>query len=408
MITSTSNIAEYLPALPLPRVFLLYGKAKLLFQPEERLFQWWFGNQQRIQCIESTGSASNAQKNAKEALQALKDTFFKPVIIFDKGESSNALAIFDYNLPNFEILEAMDNPKEVEYALCNPEASVESIWYPLLEGEAIAEPPAIWREPKFLGNYGEAFLQWLCRHPERHGMEPLADLKLDDFTIDIPQPEGHYRLCHQFFPLAWLDIERGDNVWQATPGGALDGIDADELYILYDKEDMALMEVSGKVWESMLVMQPSKVKPIIIDVKSYEAWATNLLGKDFREKILTCFDYYKDALSELFDNGSYALKLTYARAAVSEEETFPLGGIGGEWSIIRVVIPGSLYQTIKFRCDEKFKECYEGRLVTVKIGDQEFDLGKIFYCAASTDIPVAIDISQGITVTVGKVVDDSQ
>lgn len=253
MTTSNLNISTDLPALPLPRVFLLYGKAdqfrqKLLGQ-NKTLFQWRFGAQQRIDCIGSADDPKITQEMAKAALKALKGKPFKPVMIFDQGESCDALEIFDYNLPDFAIIEAADDPEEVEYVLCNPEASLESIWYPLLEGEAIAEPPAIWRDPKFLGNYGEAFLQWLRHHPERHGMEPLADLKLNDFTIDIPQPEGYYRLAHQFFPLAWLDIKRVNDSWLAKPGGALDGVDSDELSILHDNESIVLADMPGDIWE---------------------------------------------------------------------------------------------------------------------------------------------------------------
>ena len=372
MTISTSNIAEDLPALPLPKVFLLYGKAKLLFQPEERLFQWRFGKQQRVQCIESTDDANNAQKKAKEALQALKYSFFKPVIIFDKGESSNALEIFDYNLPDFAIIEAADDPEEVEYLLCNPEASVEAIWYPLLEGEAIAEPPAIWRDPKFLGNYGKAFVQWLRRHPERHGMEPLVDLKLDDFNIDIPQPEGHYRLAHQFFPLAWLDIERGGDAWQATPGGALDGIDADELYILHDKKDMALAEVSEKAWKMRLdIPDPVNLPKTGVFIK------------------------FIDIVKNVVNDDVYGL--LQLPAAASSTENSPISLIRSdknyECTITNELIPGNdRYQFLCCRFNDDGTNNFEGTIAYCKIGDKTYKLGKIVNGSVKGFIPIDINL----------------
>jgi|GEM_PF-1625556 len=399
MITSTSNIAEDLLVLPQPKVFLLYGKAKLLFQPEERLFQWQFGKQQRVHCIESADDTNNSQKKAKEALQALKDTCFKPVIIFDKGESSNALQIFDYNLPDFAILEVEDDPEEVEYALCNPEASVEAIWFPLLEGETIAEPPAIWRDPKFLGNYGDAFLQWLRRHPERHGMEPLADLKLDDFTIDIPQPEGHFRLGHQFFPLAWLDIVRGSDGCQARPGGALDGIEADELYILHDNMDMALTEVSGNVWDYLLGAKDNGLSPILGKSKWIDPSTEAVKGPS---KLKQAQDWLIDFIVR------DPIKIAFASDGRHNEGGFgPYELLGGDSCLTVEYIPDDpAWKIIKVKFSEHRIAEFQGRRMAVGIAGIRYDLGEVNWRGiAEGEIPGDLDLAQLDYVYYGKPLD---
>lgn len=354
--------------LPLPEVFLLYGQAKSFFNHQERLFQWAFGTQQRIQCVEDIPTT-------QAILLSLKNKPFMPVIIFDEGEAECIKDIIDSELPIFSIIDAEDEPNIAEYALCNPEVMVESVFYSLLDGEHIIEPDAIWYDNDFLSAYSEAFVQWLHKS-ERYSLEPLITLSLDFFKILLPQHKRVFNLAHCGFPLAWLSIEYIQDGWRVSPCGVLANIIADELYVLYENEEIALTEVPAKLWDNL---EPGKVLDFPVQQRQ-------LAFSDFIPAVLAAADGKDNDVPQSY---SREFKVDYQ----GKEKI-------GDYSIMREDFSAeSNHQVLVFKCSLSILETLQGKTVEVVVGDTIVELGKVDRRGlARSPIPRSLDLSSGYIV----------